>query len=65
MTPDDAASLRAELEAIPKGERLDYLAGLPNERRELFARILPPDDRRKLIRRIDLLEKKRREPTLE
>jgi hypothetical protein len=67
MSPNqhDPAALRRELEAIPRAERLDWLAGLPRQRQTAFKRILPRDDLARLNRRIDDLERQRRIPTVE
>ena len=48
MSDRERDALIQELQAIPKPERLDYLARLPEERQRAFKRILPPDDIRKL-----------------
>ena len=64
-TDDERAVLRRRLEAVPPGERLDYLAGLPREELTRFKRILLPEDLKKLMRHIDLLVRQRRTPTVE
>ena len=64
-TPNDPDVLRRELESIPPGERLDYLANLPPERQNAFKRILPRADLQKLNLHIDRLARQRRKPTLE
>lgn len=57
--------LRRELEAVPKSERLDYLAGLPAERRLSFKRILPREDIKKLNSHMDRLTRRRATPSYE
>jgi Mg/Co/Ni transporter MgtE len=67
MSPADHenAALRQELEAIPREDRLDYLAKLPPDRQARFKRILPKEDLAKLNQHIDRLVRKQRTPTLE
>ena len=62
---DQDAALRKELEAVPTGKRLDYLAALSPERLREFKRILPQDDVKTLNRHVDLLAAKRKKPTLD
>jgi hypothetical protein len=57
--------LLEELQAVPRGQRIEYLAGLPPERRTAFKRILPRDDIRKLNDHIDRLRRRRAIPTHE
>ncbi|MHC5003460.1 MAG: hypothetical protein ACYTJ0_10085 [Planctomycetota bacterium] len=61
----DRARLLKELQAVPKAERLDYLAGLPPERRAEFKRILPREDIRKLTSHMDRLVRQRSAPSYE
>ena len=62
---DDKAALRRALEAVPPGERLDFLAGLPREELMRYKRILPPDDLKKVNQHSDLLVRRQRTPTVE
>jgi hypothetical protein len=62
---DQTAALRKELEAVPKPERLDYLANLPRDRQASFKRILSPEELKKLNEHIDRLVRQRSKPTYE
>lgn len=64
-TDDERARLLEELQAIPKGERLEYLAGLPTDRRAQFKRILPREDIKKLNDHVDRQLRRRSLPTYE
>ncbi|MHC4993064.1 MAG: hypothetical protein ACYTGC_18990 [Planctomycetota bacterium] len=61
----ERARLSKELEAIPRSERLDFLANLPPDRRARFKRILPREDIKKLNDHLDRLVRKRATPTAE
>lgn len=61
--PDDPARLRAELEAIPKSQRMTYLADLPPARQAAFKRLLSPADIKKLNAHIDGRLKQAATPT--
>ena len=56
--------LRAELEAVPRGERLAWLADLPAARLALFKRLLPAADKKKLNEFIDLRLRERARPSV-
>ena len=58
-------NLRRELEAIPRPERLAYLAGLPSDRLVAFKRLLSRDEVRKLNQHIDRETRRRAKPTYE
>lgn len=62
---DEDDALRKELEAVPREDRLDFLAGLPRERQVRFKRILPPGDITKLIEHIDRQVARRAKPSYE
>jgi hypothetical protein len=63
--PPNPDKLRAELEEIPRAERLDYLAALPADRLAAFKRVLSPGEVRKLNQHIDRATRRRAEPTYE
>ena len=60
---DERARLLEELQAIPKSDRLEYLASLPPDRRATFKRVLPREDIKKLNSHIDRLVRQRRPRT--
>ena len=61
-TPDE---LRSELEAIPREDRLEFLANLPRDRQVAFKRILPPDAIEKLIAHLNRRVQRSKVPSRE
>ena len=61
----DRQKLIDELTAVPKHERLRYLAALPEARLRAFKQIMPPADIKKLNDHIDRALKKAAEPSYE
>ncbi len=53
-----------ELAAIPRPERLAWMAALPDERRAAYRRILGPEDRRKLDQLMLARAREARRPSL-
>ena len=62
---DELALLRKELEAVPKPDRLDFLASLPPDRQVRFKRILAREDIKKLNSHMDRLVRQRSAPSYE
>ena len=63
--PNDLARLREELQAVPKPQRLDFLADLPPARQAVFKRILSREDIRKLNEHLDRRVRTRARPSYE
>lgn len=63
--PSARERLVADLQAIPREKRMDWLADLPPDRLAEYRRILPRDDLAKLNRHIEGRIRDARRPTLE
>ena len=61
---DEKQRMLAELSAIPRPERLAWLAGLPEDRRSSFRRILPAPDQAKLDAMVLAKVREAKRPTL-
>jgi hypothetical protein len=62
---DEQARRLAALQAIPKADRLDFLAGLPEAEQAAFKRLMAPADIKKLNDHIDRGLRQRAKPSVE